>query len=321
MSSVAAVSQHRTNDFWEHDQSSGTWTRHRIYPRKKLFHPRDCENSEPVQMFTDERITIFDGTNEEIQDSWKNKGEEDQKKWWTGKTVFKSSNLVDPEARHAAAAKAKPGTHRKKSAAKRLAREQRFTSMENLNVKKGGCIEKPVNVVKYDMKNFLESCVDAYCQLAKVDKSTLKRASTPFHDSKVARPKADDEKSGRLQPIASKVLMKILFAARMARYDLLRATQSLASRVTKWSEDCGVGLHRLVSYINSTLDLTMQSFIGDRFRDCQLWLFADADFAGEHDSKSTTGSYMVLVGVSWTKYLFSYQCIQQKANSYHNVVN
>ena len=34
----------------------------------------------------------------------------------------------------------------------------------------------------------------------------------------------------------------------------------------------------------------------DRFRDCQLWLFADADFAGEHDRKSTTGSYMVLVG-------------------------
>ena len=247
-------------------------------------------------MFTDERITIFDGTSEEIQDSWKNKGEEDQKKWWTGKTIFKSSNLVDPEARHAAAAKAKPGTHRKKSAAKRLAREQRFTSMENLNVKKGGCMEKPVNIVKYNMKNFLESCVEAYCQLAKVGKNTLKRASTPFHDNKVARPKEDDEKSGRLQPIASKVLMKILFAARMARYDLLRATQSLASRVTKWSEDCDIGLHRLVSYINSTLDLTMHSFIGDRFRDCQLWLFADADFAGEHDSKSTTGSYMVLVG-------------------------
>ena len=296
VSSVAAVSQHRTNDFWEHDQFNGTWTRHHIYPRKKLFHPRDCENSVPVQMFTDERITMFDGTNEEIQDSWKNKGEEDQKKWWTGKTIFKSSNLVDPEARHAAAAKAKPGTHRKKSAAKRLAREQRFTSMENLNVKKGGCMEKPVNIVKYNMKNFLESCVEAYCQLAKVDKNTLKRASTPFHDNKVARPKEDDEKSGRLQPIASKVLMKILFAARMARYDLLRATQSLASRVTKWSEDCDIGLHRLVSYINSTLDLTMHSFTGDRFRDCQLCLFADADFAGEHDSKSTTGSYMVLVG-------------------------
>lgn len=40
----------------------------------------------------------------------------------------------------------------------------------------------------------------------------------------------------------------------------------------------------------------MRGFIGDKFRDCQLWLFADADFAGAHDSKSTTGSCMVLVG-------------------------
>ena len=295
-SSVAAVSQHRTNDFWEHNQTDGTWIRHHIYPRKKLFHPRDHNDSVPIQEFMDERTTIFDDDTQQIQDVWKDKGEEDLKKWWTGKTIFKSNTAETFEASHAAAAKAKPGTHRKKSAAKRLAREQRFTNMDNLNVQKGKCMEKPVNIVKYNMRNFLESCVEAYCQLAKVDKSSLRRVSTPFHDSKVARAKEEDEKSGRLQPIASKVLMKILFAARMARYDLLRATQSLASRVTKWSEDCDVGLHRLVAYIQSTLDLTMRSFIGDRFRDCQLWLFADADFAGEHDSKSTTGSYMVLVG-------------------------
>ena len=27
-----------------------------------------------------------------------------------------------------------------------------------------------------------------------------------------------------------------------------------------------------------------------------MWVFADADFAGEHDSKSTTGATMILVG-------------------------
>ena len=36
--------------------------------------------------------------------------------------------------------------------------------------------------------------------------------------------------------------------------------------------------------------------MGNAFDDCQLWLFADADHAGEHDSKSTTGSAIVLVG-------------------------
>ena len=80
--------------------------------------------------------------------------------------------------------------------------------------------------------------------------------------------------------------MKILFAARMARWDLLRATQSLASRVTKWSRDCDVALHRLVCYINSSLDIRMKGFIGGTI----------AEWAGEHDSKSTSGCALYLVG-------------------------
>ena len=147
------------------------------------------------------------------------------------------------------------------------------------------------------MASFLESCVEAYCQLAKVDPSTLGKISTPFTEAGIARPTLDEhEKPGRLQPIASKVLMKILFAARVARFDLLRATQSLASGVTKWSVECDIALHRLVAYINCSKDQFLEGFSGDDFKDCQLWLFADADHAGEHDSKSTTGSAIILVG-------------------------
>ena len=40
----------------------------------------------------------------------------------------------------------------------------------------------------------------------------------------------------------------------------------------------------------------MRGFMGDRFSECQLWFFADADLAGEFDNKSTTGSFMALVG-------------------------
>ena len=36
--------------------------------------------------------------------------------------------------------------------------------------------------------------------------------------------------------------------------------------------------------------------MGDSFEDCQLLLFADAEHAGEHDSKSTSGCAMFLVG-------------------------
>ena len=40
----------------------------------------------------------------------------------------------------------------------------------------------------------------------------------------------------------------------------------------------------------------MRGFIGDKFSDCRLWLFADADWAGEYDSHSTTGCAMILAG-------------------------
>ena len=206
-------------------------------------------------------------------------------------------NDGDQEVYTLAAKKKNGGAHRIKSIAKKKAKQQRFRSIEDLNVPKNECMSKKVNMVYYDMKNFLESCVEAYCTLAKVDKTSLKRVSTPFIDRKIAKPvESEKEPVGRLQPIASKVLMKILFAARMARYDLLRATQALASRVTRWSRECDDALHRLVSYIHCSLASTMRGYIGDKFNECQLWLFADADFAGAHDSKSTTGSFMALVG-------------------------
>ena len=40
----------------------------------------------------------------------------------------------------------------------------------------------------------------------------------------------------------------------------------------------------------------MRGFIGDDISACKLWLFADSDHAGEHDSKSTSGGFLALVG-------------------------
>ena len=125
----------------------------------------------------------------------------------------------------------------------------------------------------------------------------FKKVSTPFQDDRIARPTKDDtEKKGILQPIASKILMKVLFAARMARFDLLRATQGLASRVTKWSVDCDQALFRLMCYIHTTVDWKMHGFVGDPSSRTRLWLFADSDHAGEHDSRSTSGCFLALIG-------------------------
>ena len=65
---------------------------------------------------------------------------------------------------------------------------------------------------------------------------SLKHVSTTFHEERIARHVADEEETkGFLAPIAARVLIKVLFAARMARFDLLRAVQGLAARVTKWN--------------------------------------------------------------------------------------
>ena len=40
----------------------------------------------------------------------------------------------------------------------------------------------------------------------------------------------------------------------------------------------------------------MQGFIGDKIQDCKLWLFCDAGWAGEYDSKSASGCALYLVG-------------------------
>ena len=72
--------------------------------------------------------------------------------------------------------------------------------------------------------------------------------------------------------------------------------QGLAARVTTWSSDCDKALHRLICNINSTLDHKQRTFIGDNVSDCKLWLFADANHAGEYDNRSTSGCLLVLVG-------------------------
>ena len=83
---------------------------------------------------------------------------------------------------------------------------------------------------------------------------------------------ADDSKEGLLQPIACKVLMKILYGARLARFDLRRPIAALASKVIKWDTVCDRMLHRLVSCINSSLGYKLKGHIGDSIADFYLTL-------------------------------------------------
>ena len=184
------------------------------------------------------------------------------------------------------------------------------------------------------MEDFLRSCVSRYQELTGV--TTLRKASTPFlpeptrpdfrsaatdavseqevndateallavinnDDTTTARTadvSDDDNVPKQLAVYAAKVLMKILYAARYARFDLLRAVCVLAQHVSKWDRECDVKLYRLICYINGSLHIRMTGWIGDERRDSlRPHLFADADFAGcSKTSCSTSGVHLSLLG-------------------------
>ena len=157
-------------------------------------------------------------------------------------------------------------------------------------------------VIEYDMEDFMSDCVKQYLTLAQVPEGSLRPAATPFLEDSIsdASPKGDkDSDKGVLQPIACRVLMKILYGARLARFDLLRAVGALASNVATWDRSCDRKLHRLVAYINSTKGYRMTGYCSESatFDSLSLELFADADFAGcPRTVRSTSGTFLALKG-------------------------
>ena len=105
------------------------------------------------------------------------------------------------------------------------------------------------------------------------------------------------EPGGQLQPIAARILMKVLYAARVCRFDLLRAVCALAQRVTKWDEKCDKRLHKLMSYIAATTQKQLVGYVGESLSSVRPHMFADADLAGCPESqRSTSGVFYTAIG-------------------------
>jgi hypothetical protein len=84
----------------------------------------------------------------------------------------------------------------------------------------------------------------------------------------------------------------------------------LARKVTKWDEACDRKLHRLVCYINCTLDLKLYAWVGDPLAKVTLDMWTDADLAGDPDeSKSTSGIFLgVTGGIEWVFHKADVHC-------------
>ncbi len=104
--------------------------------------------------------------------------------------------------------------------------------------------------------------------------------------------------AGELAPCAASVLMKIMYAARMTRLDLIRPAQQLARFMKKWARQQDIELHRLVCYIHSSRSWKTVGWIGDEVKDIATVLYSEADWAGSKDKFSTSGSFSCLKGAN-----------------------
>ena len=110
------------------------------------------------------------------------------------------------------------------------------------------------------------------------------------------KPIQEDPEVGRLSLVAARILMKVFYAARVARLDLYRAISGLTRHLTRWTEECDRRLHRLMSYVHCTLSHRMAGWIGDQPEDLDLHVYADANF-GVTGGKATTGVHMNIEGL------------------------
>lgn len=72
----------------------------------------------------------------------------------------------------------------------------------------------PVQIIEYDMGDFMLVCVEAYRKAVGEPNMVPRAVDTPFLDID-----EEEEPTGNHQPIASLILMKLFYGARIARWD------------------------------------------------------------------------------------------------------
>ena len=70
---------------------------------------------------------------------------------------------------------------------------------------------------------------------------------------------------------ASRILMKILWAARLCRPDLLKSIADLTKRLTTWSIADDNSLHRLMGYIKGSTQSRLVGNVGDSMDSLYVW--------------------------------------------------
>ena len=107
----------------------------------------------------------------------------------------------------------------------------------------------------------------------------------------------EDIPHGAMNTDAASIIMTTMYAARMARFDLLRAVGHLARRMTKWDKLESKRLREIIECMHRTYELRLKGFICDKTENLKLAQYADAVCAsGRSDAKSTSGLLLAQVG-------------------------
>jgi len=120
----------------------------------------------------------------------------------------------------------------------------------------------------------------------------LHKADTPYAAEDTAGD--TDEPVGLLSGVCASHLMRLLYAARVARPDLQTAIVRLAKHITKWKARHDRCLSRLFSYVHGSLNLKLKGSmpIGGA-ANARLLIWPDADLAGDKASAKATGGFWI----------------------------
>ena len=146
-------------------------------------------------------------------------------------------------------------------------------------------------MARTNMCEFLRDACQRYKTEIGVTKLTVARS--PYLDENFENGK---DQPGKFASTAASHLMKLLFAARLCRPDLLVAITRLATRVSAWQQCHDKHLHRLFQYVEGAPDLELTGSLRASDLDgCSLTMWVDADLASDLETaKSTSGMFLEL---------------------------
>ena len=145
----------------------------------------------------------------------------------------------------------------------------------------------------FDMRPYAAQTVEFCCELCGIELKALKHVTSPALPESIM---LEEETSGQgaLSGNASKVLMRLLWLARLSRPDLAFIVGKLASNVTRWSQWDDRQLLRVISYLNATREYVTVGTVSHGVEP-QIFVYTDADFAScPWTAKSTSGIFIAI---------------------------